>query len=179
MSRRRRGGGGRRRGSTGKTGGGGIDPTILPASAVPTMRGAPRRDRVERDLVEALTGALGGLRDPRLGGRVTVTRVELTDDLSFARVYVRPPAGSPPSPYADAAADHSSASGATPPGARDMMRGLDAATGRLRTEVAQALGLRRAPDLKFVYDRGQENAARVEALLAEIRADEGVTPSRE
>ncbi len=146
MSRRRRGGGrsGRREGGAG----------ILPASAVPT-RGAPRRLRVERDLHDLLVGVLGALSDPRLSG-LRITRVQLTDDLSFARIFVRELL----------LEDESSGR------EDDIMRGFEAASGRIRGQVAHALQLRRAPELRFVYDHGQDNADRVDELLAEIRAEQ-------
>ncbi len=43
------------------------------------------------------------------------------------------------------------------------------AQGFLRTEVARVLGLRNAPRLDFEYDRGLEQASRMEALLGEVR----------
>jgi len=145
MSRQRRGGKGRR-----ESGG------ILPASALPTG-GAPRRLRVERDLHDLLVGVLGGLSDPRLSA-LRITRVQLTDDLSFARVFVR-----------ELVVDEAEL------GRREesIMRGLEAAAGRVRAQVAQTLQLRRAPELRFVYDHGQDNADRVDELLAEIHAENG------
>jgi len=59
----------------------------LPAAAAPG-RAVPRRLRVERHLREELTRALSRLHDPRLSA-VAITSVTLTDDLAFARVYVR------------------------------------------------------------------------------------------
>jgi ribosome-binding factor A len=115
-------------------------------------RGAPRRLRVERDLHDLVVGILGGLSDPRLAA-LRVTRGQRTDDLSCARIFGREQMleGDEPSQRE-----------------KQIMRGLEAATGRVRTEVAQSLQLRRAPELRFVYDHGQENADRVDALLAEI-----------
>ena len=34
------------------------------------------------------------------------------------------------------------------------------------------MGLRYAPELKFVYDEGQDNASRIEQLLDEVRIEE-------
>jgi ribosome-binding factor A len=126
------------------------DDGVLPELALPD-RGVPRRLRVERELHEELVAALGGLADPRVAV-ATVTRVEMTDDLSFARVWVR----------------------AAMRGEEDrdgMMRGLRRASGRIRTHLNHALALRKAPELKFIYDEGFEKAARVEALLDEIASD--------
>ena len=123
---------------------------LLPAAAAPG-RSVPRRLRVERHLRDELMLAIGRLHDPRLA-TVAITEVTLTDDLAFARIYVRP--------GVDGAGDP-----------QQLLRGLGAATGRLRGEVGRALGLRRAPELRFVYDDGVERAGRVEELLAEIEAE--------
>ena len=58
------------------------------------------------------------------------------------------------------------------PARRAMLAGLEAAGGRLRREVAKAVTLRRAPELRFLYDEGQDSAYRVEEILREIHADD-------
>jgi ribosome-binding factor A len=58
------------------------------------------------------------------------------------------------------------------PARRDtLLAALGRASGMLRREVTQRLGLRHAPELRFVYDDGQDNVSRVEQLLAEIEAE--------
>jgi ribosome-binding factor A len=52
-----------------------------------------------------------------------------------------------------------------------MLAGLRAAAGVLRREVGQALGLRYAPELRFVYDEGLDASLRIESLLAEIASE--------
>lgn len=93
------------------------------------------------------------LGDPRVDG-VVVTRVEVADDLQAARVFVR----------------HALTTGGAQESAarRAMIEGLTAAGGLLKREVGRALGLRRAPNLRFLYDEGQDNAYRVQDLLREI-----------
>lgn len=120
---------------------------ILPEAAVPS-RGVPRRLRVERDLHEQLAGALRGLRDNRVKGAI-ITRVVLTDDLAFARIYVRAPLEVEVEPEA-------------------LIKTLESASSRLRREVGRGMALRKAPELRFIHDSGVEAAERVEALLAEI-----------
>jgi ribosome-binding factor A len=53
-------------------------------------------------------------------------------------------------------------------GTRTVLQGLEAATPRVRREVAEQLNLQKAPELRFVYDEGVEHANRVEELLREI-----------
>lgn len=117
----------------------------------------PRRLRVESDLMSELSAALQRLHDPRLQA-TGITRVRLTDDLRFARVYVRLSYG------ADGAEQR-----------RDLMRAITAAAGRLRRHVGQRLALRYTPELRFVYDEGPDAAWRVDQLLAEINAEQPAT----
>lgn len=88
-------------------------------------------------------------RDPRLSG-VVVARVEMTDDLKHARVYVR-----------------------TLDGERrdDAIEGLERAAGMLRREVTKRVKLRYAPELRFYYDEGQDKIARIEQLLDEVKRE--------
>ena len=142
----------RRRGKRGRSDG------FLPDIAAPT-RGAPRRMRVERDLRDLLVEVLNQLSDPRLSD-VSISRVQLTEDLSFARIFVR----------------EGIASGV---GEQAMIDGLVAASGRIRREVAQRLQMRRAPELRFIFDAGLEHAARVDELLAEIEQENSDAPTDE
>jgi ribosome-binding factor A len=122
----------------------------LPATASPA-RTAPRRLRVESDLRERLQLLLLDQKDPRLT-IVSITRVEMSDDLGFARVYVRGDLA--------AACDRD-----------DLLDALEGASGRLRGILGRSLGLRRAPELRFLWDEGLEAAERVEKILEEIRAE--------
>ncbi|MDB4995405.1 MAG: ribosome-binding factor [Myxococcaceae bacterium] len=98
------------------------------------------------------------LRDPRVQGAV-VARVEMTDDLRNAKIYVRLLEGG------DAERQ------------KDLLIGLDRAAGMIRTEATRNLRLRVAPELKFFYDDGQDARTRVEELLEEVRKDDKRTKS--
>jgi ribosome-binding factor A len=52
-----------------------------------------------------------------------------------------------------------------------LLAGLTAAAGLLRKRVGKNVGLRRAPELRFFYDEGQDASSRVEELLIEISRD--------
>jgi ribosome-binding factor A len=122
-----------------------------------------RSVRVGERMLEELAIALLSLRDPRLSG-ASITRVEVTDDLRFARVFVR------------CAVTAESADPAGQAARRTLLKGFDAASPRLRRIVTQAVGLRFAPELRFLYDEGLEATGRVEELLREIdteRRDRG------
>jgi ribosome-binding factor A len=96
------------------------------------------RDR----LAEVLTRRV---HDPRLE-LVTITGVEISADLSYARVYYR---------------------AVTDP--RDAERALQKAKGFIRRQLAEGLPLRRVPELDFRLDETEDRAARLEEILGELK----------
>jgi ribosome-binding factor A len=113
-----------------------------------------RVKRVEESVrVEIASLVADEVKDPRAAGAI-VTRVEMGGDLRAARVHVRLLEGG------DAAARR-----------REVVDALRRASGMLRREVTQRLGLRFAPELKFFYDDGVDHVTNVERVLAEIEAE--------
>ena len=88
------------------------------------------------------------MRDPRVTAMVSVTDVEVTHDLSFAKVYV-------------------SVMG-KPEEIAKTLEGLAAAAGFVRHELGPRLGLREVPELRFVHDESLDRGARVEELLKRL-----------
>jgi len=108
--------------------------------------------RAER-IADLIRRELGGLlerevKDPRVGF-VTVTHVDVTRDLHNARVAVTV-LGEESQP-------------------KETLKGLAAAHGFLRHELAQRLGLRYTPELEFYIDRTLESEQHIEELLRQIR----------
>ncbi len=91
------------------------------------------------------------LKDPAVG-RVTITRVKLSDDLKNARVYFN---------LLGNAQQRQNA-----------VVGLKRATGFIRAQTAHKISLRHAPDLQFVYDDTLDYAENIENLLKKIHEDE-------
>jgi ribosome-binding factor A len=119
------------------------------------MAAVKRATRVAGRLSEELSAALRDLGDPRLAG-VLVSRVEVTDDLQQARVYVRRELG-----------------GADEKAVKAALKALGAASGRLRRTAGQALGLRYVPELRFFYDASLDQVSRIEELLLEVKRESG------
>ena len=113
-------------------------------------RGAKyHRERLGEALREELeTIVEGELGDPRIG-LVSVTGVVLAEDARSARVYV--------------------AMEGDEEEVERSLKGLTAAAGYIRREVAENLHLRRAPDLYFQLDRSQEYGARIDELLSRTK----------
>jgi len=118
------------------------------------VSGVKRSTRVSARLTEEISAALRQLSDPRLAG-VLISRVEMTDDLQTAKVYVRREGGG----------DEQAV--------KATLKALGAAAGRLRRSAAQALGLRYAPELRFFYDKSLDAVTRIEELLREVKREEG------
>jgi ribosome-binding factor A len=113
-----------------------------------------RVKRVAEGVRQELASLLADeVKDPGAAGAV-VTRVELSNDLHSAKIYVRRLEG-----------------GDDEGQRKSLIAALGRASGLLRREVTQRLGLRHAPELRFVYDDGLDNTTRVEQLLAEIESE--------
>lgn len=102
--------------------------------------------------------------DPRVAF-VTLTEVDVTPDHDVATVYY-----STLDPGV-VALDPRRTGGDRVPTAREVAEGLASAAPRLRGMLARRVGLRAAPDLRFVPDPVVEQAARVESLLRDLDAD--------
>ncbi len=104
-------------------------------------------ERIRDVLAEVLARVVS---DPRLRG-LSVTSMEITDDLRMVRVGVR-------------------TIEATVPEARrkEIIKGLDKALGVIRRELTTRAQLRFAPELRFHYDAGGDAQTRVDEILAEI-----------
>jgi ribosome-binding factor A len=116
------------------------------------LKATARTSRVASQVQRSLATLLRrGVKDPRVGN-VTVTAVEVANDLSFARIHVLPFA--------------SAQSG------QDLLAGLRSAAGYLRGELARELKLRHMPRLEFQLDELLEGAQRLTSLIDRaVRSD--------
>jgi ribosome-binding factor A len=106
-----------------------------------------RLSRIDHEMQRVLgTLVSQELKDPRMGF-TTVTRVEATQDLRFAKVYV-----------AIIGDRHV---------ARQTMDALEHAAGFLRGELGHQVKLRYTPELTFVEDRSTERAIELSKTLRE------------
>lgn len=107
-----------------------------------------RSDKIAETIHELISSLLSrGLNDPRIGF-VTITAVEVTDDLHLARIFF--------TVIGDEQAK------------KNTEAGLNSAKGHIRRELGRELSLRYLPDLLFVYDHSQEYGNRIDSLLKEI-----------
>ena len=92
------------------------------------------------------------VKDPRLGAFVTVTEVDTSTDLKYAKVFVSCISGKQEE--------------------QNTLKVLNAAAGFLRTELAKNLRLRRIPELSFYWDDSIEHGDRVLRLIDQVSSEQ-------
>ena len=103
-----------------------------------------RIGRINEEIQRELASLIPTVKDPRVTGLISVTAVETTPDLRFAKIYV-------------SMLDKSSAS--------EVVKGLKSAAGYLRRELGSALNLRHTPQLMFEEDHSIDKGAHILELL--------------
>lgn len=112
-----------------------------------------RLDRTSEDIMRELTAILRTVKDPRVtGSLLSIVRVDVSRDLSYATVYV------------------SSMNGID--AAKEAVKGLKSAAGYMRRELGHALTLRYTPELRFVADDSIEYSAGIAAAINRIKKEE-------
>ena len=114
-----------------------------------------RIGRINEEIQRELSTLIRTVKDPRVAdaGMVSVTAVETTPDLKYAKIYV------------SALNKDSNA---------QLLKGLKSASGWLRRELGQALNLRNTPELSFVRDDSIDKGAHI---LDMLRDPEVVKPA--
>ncbi len=105
-------------------------------------------DRIRQELSEML---IRELNDPRLK-LIYVTDVKIDREVAYADIFVSAVEGVSRS--------------------KDVLAGLESASGFIRRTLSQRVELRAFPRLRFHWDMTPENADRIEKKLAELRKTE-------
>ena len=118
-----------------------------------------RIGRINEEIQKELASLIRDLKDPRVQDTmISVTRVEATPDLRWAKVYV---------------------SFLQEEKAKDALKGLKSASGYLRRELGQSLQLRYTPELQWEQDDSIVYGAKMLKLINSLEvskdedADEG------
>ena len=112
-----------------------------------------RINRINEDIQRELAALLRTVKDPRVQGLISITRVDTTTDLRYCRVYV-------------SALDQSDI--------KEVVKGLKSAAGYLRRVLGHALTLRYTPELQFLADDSIERGVRMVTMIDHIlEEDEG------
>ena len=111
-----------------------------------------RIGRINEEIQRELAALIRTVKDPRVHGLVSVTAVDTTPDLRYAKIYV-------------SVLDKSDV--------KEVVKGLKSAGGFLRRELGRALQLRYTPELQFIADDSIQHGAHILEILRQVeRQDE-------
>ena len=107
-----------------------------------------RIGRIDEEYKKVLSQIIGyELKNPNVTGLISVTKVKVTTDLKYAKVYV---------------------SIMNSKNIKETMEGLKKSSGFIRSELAKRINLRNTPELTFEIDDSIEYGAKIDSILKEI-----------
>ena len=108
----------------------------------------PRLGRIDEEYKKELSQIIGyELKNPNVTGMISVTKVKVTNDLKYAKVYV---------------------SILNSKNIKETLAGLKKSSGYIRSELAKRVNLRNTPELIFELDDSIEYGAKIDSILKEI-----------
>lgn len=106
-----------------------------------------RIGRINEEIQRELSALIPAVKDPRVSGMISVTAVETTPDLRYAKAYI---------------------SVLDKENGERVLKGLRSASGWLRRELGSALKLRYIPELVFQLDDSIDKGAHILELLRSV-----------
>ena len=103
-----------------------------------------RIGRINEEIQRELSTLIRSVKDPRVTGMISITAVDTTPDLKYAKIYI-------------SVLDKSDCT--------QVLKGLKSASGFLRRELGRALQLRATPELTFIRDDSIDQGAHILDLL--------------
>lgn len=105
-------------------------------------------DRISEDIKREIVSIMRDLKDPRIHPMLTVVKVEVSGDLSYAKIYISTIEGIE--------------------AAKSSVKGLESAQGYIRKQLGTRLHLRKSPELKFIADDSIEKGMDLFEKIKEI-----------
>ncbi|MBR3593699.1 MAG: 30S ribosome-binding factor RbfA [Clostridia bacterium] len=109
-------------------------------------------DRITSDVQLALSEMFRELKDPRISSLLSIVKVNVSGDLSYATVYVSAIEGREAT--------------------EQSVKGLKNASGYLRRELGRRLSLRKVPELRFIADDSIERSAHISSIINSLPASQ-------
>ena len=117
-----------------------------------------RIGRINEKIQRELASLIPNVKDPRVSGLISVTAVDTTPDLRYAKIYI-------------SVLDKSDCA--------QVLKGLKSASGYLRRELGHALQLRYTPELTFVRDDSIDQGAHILDMLRNPNVVKPANPANE
>lgn len=116
-----------------------------------TNKNSNRFGRIDEEFKKEISQIINyELKDPSVTGMISVTKVNVTTDLSYAKVYV---------------------SILNSKDIKETLAGLKKSSGFIRSELAKRINLRNTPEIIFELDDSIEYGARIDSILKDIMKD--------
>ena len=110
-----------------------------------------RFERINEEYRKEISSIIDNkLKNPNVTGLISVTKVKVTQDLKFAKVYV---------------------SILNSKNLKDTLAGLKKSAGFVRSELARTVNLRNTPEIIFELDDSVEYGAKIDSILKDIMKD--------
>ena len=117
-----------------------------------------RMGRINEEIQRELAALIPNVKDPRVTGMISVTAVDTTPDLKYAKIYV-------------SVLDKGDCA--------QVLKGLKSASGYLRRELGRTLNLRCTPELTFVRDDSIDQGAHILEMLRNTEVVKPANPANE
>ena len=108
-----------------------------------------RINRITSDIKLCLSEILKDTKDPRVSRLLSIVKVDVSSDLSYATVYVSAIEG-----FEETAKS---------------VKALKGASGYLRRELGSRMSLRKVPELRFVADDSIEHSANISRIIKSFK----------
>ncbi|MBR6742998.1 MAG: 30S ribosome-binding factor RbfA [Clostridia bacterium] len=109
-------------------------------------------NRVASDIKIALADLLREVKDPRISKLLSIVKLDVSGDMSYATVYVSAIEGSEKT--------------------KESVKALKGASGYLRRELGSKLKLRKVPELRFVADDSIQISANISKIVSGFEKNE-------
>lgn len=115
--------------------------------------GTYKSERTAEDIRREITSIIRSLKDPRIAQKfISVSRIELTSDLSFAKVYISALEGFDT--------------------AKEAVAALTNGAGFIRKEISAKVRMRKVPELKFIADNSIEQGMKIVERMNKLAVNE-------
>ena len=109
-------------------------------------------NRITQDVKVTLSELLRDVKDPRVSKLLSIVKVDVSGDLSYATIYVSAIEGFETTV--------------------NSVKALKGAAGYLRRELGMRLRLRKVPELRFVADDSIEQSANISKIIESFKEEE-------
>jgi len=115
------------------------------------QKNSNRINRIDEELKKEISNIITyDIKNPNITGLISVTKVKVTPDLKYAKVYI---------------------SIINSKNSKDTFLHLKKASGFVRTEIAKKVNLRITPEIVFELDDSIEYGAKIDSILKDIMKD--------